>query len=80
MIAIMFEQGGGKRLIMGDERNVVMNLKLFSAEIGTEIRLLDDTPLSNIGTVTDARVPDTAEQFDELYPYVGRWTFPTPSV
>ncbi|PIB90988.1 hypothetical protein [Caulobacter sp. FWC2] len=66
MIVLIYKPDG-TQLISGDEFNVQLNMPLFEGKPDTYIRVLDDTPLSDVGSVIDSRIPATVEEFDELY-------------
>lgn len=66
MIALIYKPDG-TQLISGDAFNVQLNFPLFEGKPDTYIRILDSTPLADVGSLVDGRIPATVEEFDELY-------------
>jgi hypothetical protein len=67
MIALIFYPDGGRQMLTGPEHVVIPNLRIQQMN-GGQIRLLDGTPLEQIGTLADPRVADNVAQFDIDFP------------
>jgi hypothetical protein len=66
VIVVVYLPDGGKQLLSGYPPEML-------AELKGEIRRLDTTELSNIGTLLDPRLPATAAEFDLKYPDAQDW-------
>jgi hypothetical protein len=66
--ALIYGPGDQRRFIMGTPENVTNSVILYLTEAGVEARLLAATPLADLMSVLDPRIPETPVEFDDLYP------------
>lgn len=67
---VIYGPGAQVRLVMGSEAAV----NAFSAVTeGAHARRLHGSPLANLATVLDQRLPSTVAEFDAAFPGLGDW-------
>lgn len=67
-VVLIYHSNGYKSLMHIRDVDLATNAEIHLSQ-GSELRILNGCSLSDVGTATDPRIPETLEEFDEQYPH-----------